>query len=225
VVQRGNDRQACFREPTDYMVYLVTLRDMAVKHGCAIHAYCLMTNHVHILLTPDSVAACTGLMRDLGQRFVQYFNRRHDRTGTLWEGRFRSSLVESARYVLACYRYVELNPVRAGLVRHPADYAWSSHAVNAGLAPNTFLTPHAELSAVASNYRALFEQELEPALIRDIRQATHGGYPLAGETFKAELKKLSARRVEPGRAGRPSKESENLAAKSGSDPDLFEIGL
>jgi putative transposase len=233
VIQRGNDRHACFREPTDYMVYLVTLRDLAAKHQCTVHAYCLMTNHVHLLLTPHSGEGCTGLMRDLGQRFVQYFNRRHDRTGTLWEGRFRSSVVESARYVLACYRYIELNPVRAGLVRDAADYPWSSHGVNIGQAPKTFLMPHAEFAALGSSalacesaYRRLFDIDIESTVIREIREATNGGYPLAGETFKAHLKSIAPRKVERGRAGRPSKGSEGSdESKSGSDPDLFEIGL
>ena len=230
VIQRGNDRNPCFREPTDYMVYLVTLRNLAVRHDCAVHAYCLMTNHVHLLLTPRSAAGCAGLMRDLGQRYVQYFNRRHDRTGTLWEGRFRSSLVESARYVLACYRYIELNPVRASIVQHAADYPWSSHAANVGESPNTLLTPHAELRALGatiaaceSAYRRLFDNDIEPAVIREIREATNGGYPLTGGAFKSNLKALCARKIERGRAGRPSRTSGE--EKSGSDPDSLEIGL
>jgi putative transposase len=213
------------------MVYLVNLRALASKHACAVHAYCLMTNHVHLLLTPSVPEACTGLMRDLGQRYVQYFNRRHDRTGTLWEGRFRSSLVESARYVLACYRYIELNPVRAGMVRHAADYPWSSHTANIGEAPKSFLSPRvefnalgADLSACEAAYRLLFETEMEAGVIRDIRQAANGGYPLAGEAFKERLRLSSTRRIDRGRAGRPAKDDSG-EKKSGSDPDLFEIGL
>ena len=213
------------------MVYLVNLRALAVKHGCAVHAYCLMTNHVHLLLTPSSAEGCTALMRDLGQRYVQYFNRRHDRTGTLWEGRFRSSVVESARYVLACYRYIELNPVRAGMVRHAADYPWSSHTANIGEGPRVFLSPHAEFAALGSSlsaceaaYRLLFETEMEAAVIRDIRQATNGGYPLAAEAFKQRLRSLAPRKIDRGRAGRPPK-AENREEKSGSDPDSLEIGL
>lgn len=116
---------------------------------CELHAYCLMTNHVHLLLTPQDSEACSLLMRDLGRSYVQYFNRRHDRTGTLWEGRFRSCIVESAGYVLACYRYVELNPVRAGMVNHPSSYAWSSHAVNAGMRADPAVLPHCEFTALA----------------------------------------------------------------------------
>ena len=113
IIQRGNNRAACFRVDSDYQVYLLQLRELARQLGCAVHAYCLMTNHVHLLLTPDHETACSLLMRDLGRSYVRYFNDRHERTGTLWEGRFRSCLVESAEYVLACYRYIELNPVRS----------------------------------------------------------------------------------------------------------------
>ena len=229
LIQRGNDRNPCFREPADYMVYLVNLRALAAKHACAVHAYCLMTNHVHLLLTPSSAEACTALMRDLGQRYVQYFNRRHARTGTLWEGRFRSSVVESARYVLACYRYIELNPVRAGMVRHAADYPWSSHTANIGEAPRTFLSPHVEFVALGSSvsgceaaYRLLFESEMETAVIREIREATNGGYPLAGDAFKERLRSSSSRKIERGRAGRPAK-ADGSKKKSGSDPDFLQI--
>ena len=107
VIQRGVNRAACFSVEADYLVYLSHLRRLSAKHGCAVHAYCLMTNHVHLLLTPVAKGSCTALMRDLGQRYVPYFNERHGRTGTLWEGRFRSCIAESARYVLACYRYID----------------------------------------------------------------------------------------------------------------------
>lgn len=132
IIQRGNNRGACFHADSDYLVYLLHLRELSSKFDCSVHAYCLMPNHVHLLLTPGSPDSCTGLMRDLGQRYVQYFNRRHRRSGTLWEGRFRSCVAESARYVLACYRYIELNPVRAGLVSDPRAYPWSSFRANVG---------------------------------------------------------------------------------------------
>jgi putative transposase len=141
IIQRGNNRNACFRGESDYLVYLLHLRDLSATLDCSVHAYCLMTNHVHLLVTPASREACISLMRNLGQRYVQYFNRRHLRTGTPWEGRFRSCVAESARYVLACYRYIELNPVRAGIVSRPTDYAWSSHAVNIGMRSDTLTSP------------------------------------------------------------------------------------
>ena len=151
VRQRGNDGQDCFRNDRDRLVYLVILRELCLKTRCALHAYCLMTNHVHLLMTPPEEPACATLMRDLGQRYVQYFNRRHKRTGTLWEGRFRSCLVESREYVLGCYRYIEMNPVDAGMVDLPSQYRWSSHLGNAGGADNKLLTQHAEYAALAED--------------------------------------------------------------------------
>lgn len=204
VVQRGNDRQTCFRHESDYIVYLLHLKELAERCDCLIHAYCLMTNHVHLLVTPKQERACTSLMRDLGQRYVQYFNRRHARTGTLWEGRFRSCLVESASYVLACYRYIELNPVRAGLCPAPEDYRWSSYAANAGIRPDPRLSAHAEYAALGErdeiryqSYGDLFQEALEPALIKLIRESTNAGYPLGTEQFKARSPDLWL----PARAG------------------------
>jgi len=132
------------------------------------------------------------LMRDLGRRYVPYFNLRHERSGTLWEGRFRSCIVESANYVLACYRYIELNPVRAGMVEHPKGYAWSSYASNSGSRSDPTIAPHAEFAALATDiekrhaaYRALFDVEIDEPLLEAIRDATNSGYPLASEAFKS----------------------------------------
>jgi putative transposase len=192
LVQRGVNRAACFRTQSDYLVYLSQLRELCTKYGCAIHAYCLMTNHVHVLLTPNTAEACTLVMRDLGRRYVPYFNRRHERTGTLWEGRFRSCIVESASYVLACYRYIELNPVRAGMVDHPFSYPWSSYAANSGSRSDSSISPHAEFTGLApaaerrhAAYRGLFGVEIDEPLLEAIRDATNAGYPLASDRFKA----------------------------------------
>jgi putative transposase len=219
---------ACFREHSDYLLYLAHLRDLSVKLKCVVHAYCLMTNHVHLLITPCAAEACIDLMRDLGQRYVQYFNRRYQRTGTLWEGRFRSCIAESAAYVLACYRYIELNPVRAGMVAHPEAYLWSSYAVNAGQRTDPSIAPHAEFDALGHDavarqaaYRSLVENNLPPALLAAIREATNGGYPLVSAAFKSRLPSV-AQRQERGRAGRPAAGS--TERKSGSDPDLFSAG-
>jgi putative transposase len=194
IIQRGNNRAACFSGDDDYLVYLANLRLLCAKYGCSVHAYCLMTNHVHLMLTPDDEEALPGLMRDLGQRYVQYFNRRHKRSGTLWEGRYRSCLVESTRYVLACYRYIELNPVRAGMVNHPSSYLWSSHAVNSGMRNDPFLAEHPEFRALAmdatmrrASYRALFEGRMDEVLVNAIREATSSGYPLASDAFLVRL--------------------------------------
>jgi REP element-mobilizing transposase RayT len=132
IVQRGHNRAPCFVSPRDYELYLLHPRELAAKFQCAMHAYCLMPNHVHMLMTPPSRDACGRYMRQLGQRYVQYFNRRYRRTGSLWEGRFKSCIVDTARYVLACYRYIEMNPVQPALVVRPQDYQWSSFTINAG---------------------------------------------------------------------------------------------
>jgi len=194
VVQRGHNRQACFRRETDYLVYLTLLRDLCRKHGCALHAYCLMTNHIHLLLTPCDEHACATLMRNLGQRYVQYFNRQYERSGTLWEGRFRSCLVDSADYVLACYRYIELNPVRASMAACAAAYSWSSHCANAGSAEGELLSPHAEYLALSQDetsrqnaYRQLFDVGDDPAFLASIRTATNGGFPMIGENLKSQV--------------------------------------
>jgi putative transposase len=211
VVQRGHNRGACFRQRADYLVYLAHLRRIAGELRCEVHAYCLMTNHVHLLVTPPEATSLARLMRALGQKYVQYFNRRYARTGTLWEGRFRSCLTESPRYVLACYRYIEMNPVRAGMVRVAADYPWSSYAGNSGLREDELLTPHAEYVALATDrglrleaYRALFGGD-NRSYVNAIRSATNAGYPLVGETLRARLE-AAGHRVGPRRRGRPPKD-------------------
>ncbi len=208
LVQRGNNRNACFREHADYLTYLAQLRLLTARYECDVHAYCLMTNHVHLLLTPSHADACALLMRDLGRSYVPYFNRRHGRTGTLWEGRFRSCLAESARYVLACYRYIELNPVRAGMAKEPADYPWSSYRANSGAAVDSLITVHPEFFALGSEegsrrvaYRHLVEQGLESSMLQSIREATYGGYPLASDAFKSASIAPAGWRTERGKPG------------------------
>jgi putative transposase len=208
LIQRGNNRAICFRNDSDYLVYLAHLRQLSDKYECALHAYCLMPNHVHLLLTPAAAEACTTLMRDLGQRYVQYFNARHERSGTLWEGRFRSCLVESARYVLACYRYIELNPVRAGMVHYPEGYLWSSYAVNGGMRSDPLITPHPEFAALAAHgeersasYRALCDGLVDAPLQQTIRDATNAGYPLASDAFKSVVLAPRGWKLEPGKPG------------------------
>jgi putative transposase len=208
VIQRGVDRAACFRAEADYLVYLSHLRRLSVKHGCSIHAYCLMTNHVHLLVTPAREDSCTAMMRDLGQRYVPYFNSRHSRTGTLWEGRFRSCIAESARYVLACYRYIELNPVRARMVSDPAMYPWSSYAVNSGAHADPHVTQHPELVALAAGTKArhhtyvgLFDQELDEPLLAAIRDASNTGYPLASDAFKSRVLEPLGWKIGPDKPG------------------------
>lgn len=183
VTQRGRDRQPCFFEEGDYRAYLGYLGEFALKFACSVHAYCLMTNHVHLLITPHTPDSCAKLMKNLGQNHVQRINSRRRRTGTLWEGRFWSCPVTTERYVLCCYRYVELNPARAGIVQHPGDYPWSSYQQNIEGNPGGLLDPHAvylsiaaEKTAQGKDYRALCDEPLAPELIEEIRKATRGGY-------------------------------------------------
>ena len=212
LIQRGNNRSACFCAPKDQSLYLHLLAEQAHKFDCAVHAYVLMTNHVHLLLTPATADGPSLLMKHLGQRYVQYINRTYGRSGTLWEGRFRSSIVQERGYLLRCYRYIELNPVRANMVRHPGDYSWSSYCSNAESQPSKLLTPHAEYLALGATdeqrqaaYRALFCLPLDADWLNEIRQATNAGYALGNEDFKTQIAVALARRVDRGRSGRPRK--------------------
>lgn len=222
LIQRGNNRSACFYADEDYRFYLDHLAEQAAKHGCTLHAGCLMTNHVHLLLTPQQENSLGGMMKALGQRYVQYVNRTYRRSGTLWEGRFRSCLLQDEAYVLACYRYIEMNPVRAGMVQHPADYRWSSYRANAQGDADAMLVPQALYLGLGSDadarqaaYRELFRHELEPGMVDKIRQATNGNYALGDGRFVAEVERMLGRRVTRGKPGRPLKSPPPVSA------DLF----
>jgi len=185
IIQRGNNRSPCFAAHHDYLVYLDMLRECAFDCGCAVHAYVLMTNHVHLLLSPDDDNSASTMMQRLGRRYVLYFNRRHARTGTLWEGRFRSSLVQDARYLMVCHRYIELNPVRACMVDAPSDYRWSSYRANAFGQQDGLLTPHSLYTCLGSDattrqaaYRHLFDEALSNETLDQLRQAGNGNRPL-----------------------------------------------
>lgn len=215
IIQRGNNRTACFYAEQDYRRYLNNLHGMAERFDCAIHAYVLMTNHVHLLLTPKRRDSAGLLMKHLGQRYVQYVNRCYGRTGTLWEGRFRSCLAQSERYLLTCHRYIELNPVRARIVSHPRDYPRSSYRANAEGRFDSLLTPHPEYLRMGRSdserrraYRQLFTGHLDPRRIAEIRHATNGNYALGDEKFRSELARMLKRRVTPGRGGRPTEKTE-----------------
>jgi putative transposase len=213
LIQRGNNRGACFFEEADYRLYLDLIGQAARDHGVAIHAYVLMTNHVHLLVTSEAPEGPSQLMKQLGQRYVQRVNRVYGRSGTLWEGRFRSCLVGEEDYFLACCRYIEMNPVRAGMVGDPADYPWSSHRANAWGAADALLTPRPLMRALGPTaetrlaaYRELFHQSLDPGLMDDIRAATNGGYVLGSERFQREIAAAIGRRTWRGLPGRPAKE-------------------
>lgn len=212
IIQRGNNKQPCFFADEDYQLYLYWLTEYAQSAGCLIHAYVLMTNHVHLLLTPMQSESAANLMKPLGQRYVQYINRTYKRSGTLWEGRFRSSIVEQQNYLFICQRYIEMNPVRAGMVSHPGEYPWSSYQVNGQGKISELITPHSLYSDLGQNvkerqdaYRELFRYELEPGEIDKIRKATNGNFALGSEKFAKEISEMLGRRVIPGKNGRPRK--------------------
>lgn len=221
IIQRGNNRAACFYAEEDYRRYLDELAAQTRRFGCAIHAYVLMTNHVHLLLTPSHVNSAGLMMKHLGQRYVQYVNRTYRRSGTLWEGRFRSCLTQTEDYVLACYRYIELNPVRAAMVRHPGDYRWTSFQANGNGSKDTLITPHDQYlrlgrteTARLASYQSLFKAHLDPELIGQIRSATNGNYALGSTLFEEEIGKMLQRRVTRGHAGRPAvQEFDNKAQR------------
>jgi putative transposase len=182
VVQRGINRSTCFFSDSDYLAYLRYLSAFSTRFGCSVHAYCLMTNHVHLLVTPHAADACALLMKNLSQCYVQAVNQRLGRTGTLWEGRFHSSLVTSERYVLTCYRYIERNPVQAGLVVRAGEYRWSSYGSNAQRESSGFLKAHDAYTALgsepqsrATSYKAMCEVGIPPHELEEIRKAIRVG--------------------------------------------------
>ena len=222
IIQRGNNRAACFNAEEDYRFYLHYLHEFAAQFGCAVHAYVLMTNHIHLLLTPQQKDSAGLLMKHLGQRYVQYFNRSHQRSGTLWEGRFRSCLTQSEDYVLACYRYIELNPVRAAMVVKPEDYRWSSYHANGQGKADALITPHEQYLGLGqtpterrAHYRALFRAHVEEALLEEIRQATNGNYALGNKRFQAKVEATLGQRAVRGAAGRPKAEKPDSIERQG----------
>ncbi len=221
VIQRGNNRQAVFFEQGDCVRYLDDVDAVAQQVGVAIHAFVLMTNHVHLLVTPNDKGGISRLMQGMGRRYVGYVNGRYKRSGTLWEGRYKASLVDDEAYLLACMRYIELNPVRAGMVDHPGDYRWSSYATNArGATALLRLAPHERYLALGRDaasrqraYRALFRHALAAEQVHEIRQMANSCLVLGNDRFRQQIAALTGQRTVLGKAGRPR------ARKSQSDPD------
>ncbi|MBK9160189.1 MAG: transposase [Nitrosomonadales bacterium] len=211
IVQRGINREPCFFAEEDYHCYLHWLQESAADWHCAIHAYALMTNHVHLLVTPARTDGIAKLMQSIGRRYVQYINRSYRRTGSLWEGRFKSSLVQAEAYLLTCMRYIELNPVRANMVSDPAQYRWSSYRHNGlGLADER-IAPHPLYLALGEDgakrqfaYRGLFRSELDAEALSDIRLALAQGQPLGNERFSKIMCAAAGVRRAQRRAGRPN---------------------
>ena len=210
VIQRGNNRQAIFASAADYALLLALLAENAQKFGVAVHAYVLMTNHFHLLATPDTVDGLPQMMQAVGRRYVRAFNGAQGRTGTLWEGRYRSTLIQTDRYLLACMAYIDLNPVRAGMVADPAAYAWSSHGHYTGQRIDKLISPHplfwelgntpfAREVAYAELVRAGISEEQQTALTG----SALAGWALGDREFVADLQKRTERRVLKAQAGRP----------------------
>jgi putative transposase len=224
IIQRGNNRQAIFHDDADCQRYLGMLSDAIHEHGLHLHAYCLMPNHVHLLATPKAEQSIALVMQALGRRYVRYFNARTKRTGTLWEGRYRSTIIDSEAYFLTCSRYIEMNPMRAGLVDTPAAYPWSSYSHHAGLTHNILITDHPLYWALGNTpferqgaYLALFEDGLSPAQLSLIRDATNKGWVLGGTDFAQKLEGKTNRRAFKMAKGRPIGSSARTTKKTAAE--------
>jgi putative transposase len=204
VIQRGNNRHICFFTKQDYAVYLDKLRLYADKFQVSVHAFTLMTNHVHLLMTPSTEKGVSQLMQSLGRCYVMYINKIHKRSGTLWEGRYKSTLVDSEHYFLTVSRYIELNPVRANMVQHPADYPWTSYHHNALDKHIQLITPHSCYEALGKGpeerkraYKDLFAQQIPELSLEEIRTSTNKAWVLGEDRFKQQIETATGRRVNP----------------------------
>ncbi|HMW21009.1 MAG TPA: transposase [Nitrosomonas sp.] len=203
IIIRGNNREPVFNAEEDYRFFLDKLADAAKKHQCDIHAYVLMTNHVHLLATPHKAESIAKMMQMLGRYYVQYYNYTYQRTGTLWEGRYKASLIDSEQYALLCYRYIELNPLRADMVKHPSEYPWSSYRSNALGQYDALITPHSMYIALdqdeaqrQARYRDLFNGQIDEQNLASIREATNKAWVLGSDYFKQKIEAQLNRRAD-----------------------------
>ncbi len=215
VIQRGNNREPCFYAEEDYRRYLDELQDVAEKNDCRVHAYILMTNHVHFLVTPMVEHGISQMMQALGRRYVYYINKTYKRTGTLWEGRYKSSLIDSDQYLFTCMRYIELNPIRANMVEHPGEYKWSSYRANANGVHDSLIEAHPLYTALAGTaarrqeaYRELFRYHIDNELLHEIRESLNHELVLGRTYFKDRIEEITKRQVRLGQPGRPRIEEE-----------------
>ena len=210
MIVRGNNRQAVFAEDDDYFAYRSWLKEASEQYDCKIHAYVMMTNHVHILLSAEEPTNISKLSQAVGRKYVPYFNYKYGKSGTLWEGRFKASSIDSEFYLLACYRYIELNPVRAGMVENSADYVWSSYHANALGEKDSLVTPHSVYLRLGKTktqrqvaYKDLFKTPLSDNLITEIRQTTQTGTPLGSDKFRGQIEDLLGVKIGYSKRGRP----------------------
>jgi putative transposase len=220
VVQRGNNRHACFFEPEDYQFYKECLKDVLPRYGVVMYAWVLMTNHIHLLMQAECENGISQVMKVTGSRFAQYMNRKYQRTGTLWEGRHKSSPVSSEKYLLACYRYIELNPVRAGMVNCPEEYKWSSYGANGWGDADPLITKHPEYLGLGRtpdlccyHYRELFKMALSELDLHTIRRASHYCQPLGDDRFRQQIESRLGRSLGHMRRGRPKREIRDALIK------------
>jgi len=197
VIQRGNNRQTIFCSDEDMATYASDIRKAAEKFSVKVHGWVFMTNHAHLLLTPSSDGGISKLMQSLGRCYVAYFNFNYSRSGTLFEGRFRASLVEEHNYLLECLRYIELNPVRAGMVKDPGNYRWSSYQTHAFGTPVTMWSPLPQFLELGPNaaqrqaaWRNLIGEVLDAELITKIRQCANAGLVLGSQNFREQVERL-----------------------------------
>lgn len=212
IVQRGNNREPCFFEVEDYQFYMELMRQLLPRYGVHLHAYVLMTNHVHLLMTPDEKESISNLLKVVGSRYAQYINKKYNRTGTLWEGRHKPSVVDSENYLLKCYRYIELNPVAAVMVSKPEEYRWSSFGCNAWGDLSSVIEPHSEYLKLGKvpedrcyRYRDLFSVSLNDEDVHFIQKAEHYCQPLGGDRFRLQIEEKIGRSVGLMERGRPRK--------------------
>lgn len=214
IVQRGLDRQACFFKPADCHLYLELMQEAAKRYDCQIHAYVLMTNHVHLLVTPQQDSGISFMMQRLSQRYVRIINKSCRRTGTLWEGRYKAGLIDTESYLLTCMRYIELNPVRARMASHPAEHAWSSYRHNGQGTPDSAVTAHPLYLQLGHDqpsrcraYRELFTSDIEPELLNEIRHTTNQELVLGSDVFKQQIGRMLKRQIAEKPRGRPRQAS------------------
>ena len=210
ILLRANNGQQCFKASSDYAVFLWWLRQYSEKYQVDVHAWTLLEDHLHLLSTPNTAGGLSQMIQALGRQYVRFFNQQNQRSGTLWEGRYRSCLVQPGHYLLEVIRYIELNPVRLSLVNHADDYNWTSFQINAKGKPSALCKPHADYLKLgdtkeerAEKYHTYCEQSTNDELLKEIRDSTNKGLAIGEDSFKMEVEKMTGRRVRPLKSGRP----------------------
>lgn len=219
IVQRGHSHEPVFFDNDDYAAYLIWLEQASERYGCSIHAYVLMTNHIHILATPEKQNSISLMMQYIGRQYVPYINHSYGSSGSIWEGRYKASLIHDEGYLLTCMRYIELNPVRADMVKTPGAYRWSSYRANGRGEANKLIHPHPLYQSMGRTrqqrqeaYQALIKAHIDEKEIGNIRSAWQTGTPLGNDYFREKIEMTLKCKVGQARRGRPNK------ALKGSDP-------